>query len=162
MLANDADPRTLNLDGIERIDPGPIQQVLDLKPSSLLIVGGLVDHTPFKNIREDLPIAQVLSSKGDLKRAVSIRSNDDTAMKLVLDHLVALGHKNVIYVGPEGERVAEDRKRAFQAQAKKHRLKGAIVSTSLAKDENSGLTAALSALKQKPTALKGALITCFV
>lgn len=141
------------VDGVERIDPGPIQQVLDLKPSSLLIVGGLVDHTPFKNIREDLPIAQVLSSKGDLKRAVSIRSNDDTAMKLVLDHLVALGHKNVIYVGPEGERVAEDRKRAFQAQAKKHRLKGAMVSTALSKDENSGLTAALTALKQKPTAL---------
>lgn len=144
------------VDGVERIDPGPIQQVLDLKPSSLLLVGGLVDHTPFKNVSDKLPIAQVLSSKGELKRAVSVRSNDETAMKLVLDHLVSQGHKNIVYVGPEGERVAEDRKRAYQNQAKKHRLKTSIISTGMVKDEASGLTAGLLALKMKPSA-----IVCF-
>lgn len=144
------------VDGEERIDPEPIQRILDLKPSSLLLVGGLVDHRPFKNLREDLPIVQVLSSKGELKRAVSVRSNDDTAMKLVLDHLVSQGHKNVVYVGPEKERVAEDRKRAYQNQARRHRLKVQMVSTGVAKSEGSGMTAGLLALRAKPTA-----IVCF-
>ena len=91
-------------DGVERIDPVPIQHMLDLKPSSLLIVGGLADHTPFKNISDKLPIVQVLSSKGDLKRAVSVRCNEERAMKLVLDHLQSLGHSNIVYIGPAGER----------------------------------------------------------
>ena len=141
------------IDGQQRIDPVPIQHLLDLKPSSLLIVGGLVDHSPFKNIPEDLPVVQVLSSKGALKRAVSVRSNDDTAMKQILDHQRTLGHKNIVYLGPESERVAKDRRFAYENQAKKHKIKLNIVSTGLARNEAAGLTAGLEALKLKPTAL---------
>ncbi|MEN9707463.1 MAG: hypothetical protein RIS31_1029 [Actinomycetota bacterium] len=141
------------IDGVERIDSVPIQHLLDLKPSSLLIVGGLVDHTPFKNVNDQLPIVQVLSSKGDLSKAVSVRSDDESAMKQILDHLCSLGHKDIVYLGPEDERVAEDRKRAYVAQAKKHKVKLQYQSTGHIKDEASGLTAGLLALKSKPTAL---------
>ena len=142
-----------NIDGVEKIDPVPIQHLLDLKPSSLLIVGGLVDHTPFKNIPEDLPVVQVLSSKGALRKAVSVRSNDDTAMKQILDHLLTLGHKNIVYIGPESERVAKDRRSAYENQAKLHKLKLSTVSTGLARTEAAGLIAGLEALKLKPTAM---------
>ena len=57
------------------------------------------------------------------------------------------------YLGPEGERVAEDRKRAYMAQAKKHKLKVVVQSTGHIKDEASGLSAGLLALKDKPDAL---------
>ena len=144
------------VDGEEKLDPVPIQHLLDLKPSCLLIVGGLVDHNPFKNVSEDLPVVQVLSSKGALRRAVSVRSNDDTAMKQILDHLLTLGHKNIVYVGPSGERVAKDRRFAYENQAKLHRVKLSVVSTGLARNEASGLTAGLEALKLKPSA-----IVCF-
>lgn len=142
-----------NIDGVEKIDPVPIQHLLDLKPNSLLIVGGLVDHTPFKNIPEDLPVVQVLSSKGALRKAVSVRSNDDTAMKQILDHLLTLGHKNIVYIGPESERVAKDRRSAYENQAKLHKLKLSTVSTGLARTEAAGLIAGLEALKLKPTAM---------
>ncbi len=145
-----------NIDGVDRIDPVPIQHLLDLKPSSLLLVGGLVDHTPFKYISEEIPVVQVLSSKGALKNAVSVRSNDDTAMRQILDHLITLGHKNIVYVGPEGERVADERKSAFVNQAKKHNIKVNIVSTGSTKHETSGLSGGLQALQSKPTA-----IVCF-
>lgn len=141
------------IDEVERIDPVPIQHLLDLKPSSLLIVGGLVDHTPFKNVHERIPIVQVLSSKGDLSKAVSVRSDDGSAMKQVLEHLSSQGMKNVVYVGPEGERVAEDRKRAYLTQAKKMKLKAQVATTGHSKDEASGLAAGLVALKEKPQAL---------
>lgn len=144
------------VDGEERIDPVPIQHLLDLKPSSILLVGSLVDHSPFRNISDEIPVVQVLSSKGALKNSVSVRSNDDTAMKQILDHLITLGHKNVIYVGPEGERVAEDRKLAFINQAKKHKIKVNLVSTGHAKHETSGLAGGLLALQSRPSA-----IVCF-
>lgn len=142
-----------NIDGVEKIDPVPIQHLLDLKPNSLLIVGGLVDHTPFKNVPEDFPVVQVLSSKGALRKAVSVRSNDDTAMKQILDHLLTLGHKNIVYIGPESERVAKDRRSAYENQAKLHKLKLSTVSTGLARTEAAGLIAGLEALKLKPTAM---------
>jgi DNA-binding LacI/PurR family transcriptional regulator len=141
------------VDGVERIDAVPIQHLLDLKPASLLIVGGLADHTPFRNINDKLPVVQVLSSKGDLKRAVSVRCNEDQAMKLLLDHLEYLGHKSIVYIGPEGERVAEDRRKAYANQAKKHKVKVHMVSTSISKNEESGLAAGLIALQMNPTAL---------
>lgn len=144
------------VNGEERIDPVPIQHLLDLKPSSLLLVGGLVDHTPFKNVSDEIPVVQVLSSKGALKNAVSVRSNDDTAMKQILDHLITLGHKNIVYVGPQGERVADERKFAFVNQAKKHKVRVNIVSTGSTKHETSGLAGGLQALQSKPSA-----IVCF-
>ena len=145
-----------NIDGEDRIDPVPIQQLLDLKPSSLLLVGGLVDHSPFKNISDDIPVVQVLSSKGALRNSVSVRSNDDTAMKQILDHLLTLGHKNIVYLGPDGEKVAEDRKDAFVNQAKKHKVRVNIVSTGNTRHETAGLAGGLQALQSKPTA-----IVCF-
>ena len=145
-----------NIDGEDRIDPVPIQQLLDLKPSSLLLVGSLVDHSPFKNISDDIPVVQVLSSKGALRNSVSVRSNDDTAMKQILDHLLTLGHKNIVYLGPDGEKVAEDRKDAFVNQAKKHKVRVNIVSTGNTRHETAGLAGGLQALQSKPTA-----IVCF-
>ena len=145
-----------NIDGEDRIDPVPIQQLLDLKPSSLLLVGSLVDHSPFKNISDDIPVVQVLSSKGALRNSVSVRSNDDTAMKQILDHLLTLGHKNIVYLGPDGEKVAEDRKDAFTNQAKKHKIRVNIVSTGNTRHETAGLAGGLQALQSKPTA-----IVCF-
>ena len=141
------------VDGVERIDPVPIQHLLDLKPSSLLLVGSLVDHAPFAQVADDLPVVQVLSSKGALKKAVSVRSNDDTAMKQILDHLLTLGHKNIVYIGPEVERVAKDRRAAYENQAKLHKIKLNVVSTGLYRSEASGLAAGLEAMKLKPTAM---------
>lgn len=145
-----------NVGGVDLIDPVPIQHLLDLKPSSLLLVGSLVDYSPFKNISEEIPVVQVLSSKGALKNSVSVRSNDDTAMKQLLDHLLTLGHKSVVYVGPEGEQVAEDRKAAYINQAKKHKIRVNLVSTGNTRHETAGLTGGLQALQMEPTA-----IVCF-
>ena len=145
-----------NIEGEDRIDPVPIQQLLDLKPSSLLLVGGLVDHTPFRNISDEIPVVQVLSSRGALRNSVSVRSNDDTAMKQTLDHLLTLGHKKIVYVGPDGERVAEERRQAFINQAKKHKIKVNVVSTGNTRHVTAGLVGGIQALKAKPSA-----IVCF-
>jgi DNA-binding LacI/PurR family transcriptional regulator len=127
--------------------------MLDLKPSSLLIVGGLAGYEPFKKIHHQIPIVQVLSSQGDLSSAVSVRSDEDSAMEQVVGHLAALGHKEVVYVAPESDRVGQDRFKAFNTQAKKLKLKSHFISTGSEKDEASGLAGGLAAMQFKPTAI---------
>ncbi|MCX6485109.1 MAG: LacI family DNA-binding transcriptional regulator [Rhodoluna sp.] len=141
------------VDGVEKIDPVPIQHMLDLKPSSLLIVGGLAGYEPFKKIHHQIPIVQVLSSQGDLSSAVSVRSDESSAMGQIVGHLASLGHKEVVYIGPEQDRVGMDRFRAFTSEAKKLKLKSHFISTGSDKDEASGLAGGLAAMRLNPTAI---------
>ena len=142
--------------GEERtLDPKPISHLLDLKPSSLLIVGGLPELSAFKTVRENLPIVVALAPIGDLTSAVSVRSDDNQAMSLVLDHLKSLGHKNVAYIGPDDRLVSQVRKDAFLAKAQVLELDTVVVSTGSGLDEASGQAAATNILREanSPTAL---------
>lgn len=137
------------------LDPKPISHLLDLKPSSLLIVGGLPELSAFKSVKEKLPIVVALAPIGDLSSAVSVRSDDNQAMALVLEHLKSQGHQNVAYLGPDDRLVSQVRKAAFLAKAEVLRLETAVVSTGSGLDEASGLAAAEKALQEtnSPTAL---------
>jgi DNA-binding LacI/PurR family transcriptional regulator len=139
--------------GLEKIDPAPIQHLLDLKPSSLLIVGGLAGYEPFKKVHQQIPIVQALSSQADLSSAVSVRSDENSAFEQILGHLTSLGHKEIVYVGPDSGLVAVERYRAFVDQAKKLKIKQHFVSTGNGKDEASGLAGGLASIRFKPTAI---------
>ncbi len=128
------------------VDPAPIQHLLDLKPSSILIVGGLPDHGPLASLPEDFPVVIALSSATDVPGAAVVRSDDSAAMRLVSDHLRGLGHTRVAYVGPMGRLVADRRREAFEHQAKSAGLDVVTVSTGGRLDERGGFEAAASVL----------------
>lgn len=134
------------------LDREPIQHFLDLKPQSLLIVGGLPDLTPFAALPADMPIVVTLSSGSELPRAVTIRTDEHAAMNVVCSHLHERGHSSVVYVGPIGRRVADDRRLAFESVAQSVGLTWAIESTGTAMDEQSGAEAAARILENIPSA----------
>lgn len=137
------------------LDPEPIQHVLDLKPSSLFIVGGLPNHTPFQSLPPNFPIVVALAAASDLPNAVSVRSDDSQAMSDLVAHLVARGHQRVTYIGPGGRPVADMRWAAACASAHAQGVDIAHESTGEAMDEQSGFEAAQRALgtSPRPTAL---------
>jgi len=138
------------------VDSAPIQHMLDLKPSSIFIVGGLPDHSAFTALSRSLPIVVALASAADLPLAVAVRSDDNEAMRQLCNHLRELGHTNVGYVGPEGRLVANDRLAAFERQAKIAGLSWSLASTGSEADEAAGTLAAkllLSANFDRPTAI---------
>jgi DNA-binding LacI/PurR family transcriptional regulator len=137
------------------VDPEPIQHLLDLKPASLFIVGGLPDLEPFVRLSRSMTIVVALSSATELPKAVTVRTDESLAMRAVCEHLAGLGHRRVTYVGPLGRQVAEDRLHAFQSEAQRAGLDSAIESTGTAMDESSGTIAAVSVLsgQSSPTAI---------
>lgn len=139
--------------GQEKIDPAPIQHLLDLKPSSLLIVGGLASYEPFKKIHPQIPVVQVLSSQKELSTAISVRSDEDSAMGQVVGHLVSLGYKELVFVGPNSDLISTERREAFERNSKRLKLKTHFVSTGSGKDEASGLAGGLAAIALKPAAI---------
>ena len=137
------------------VDHEPMQHLLDLKPTSLLIVGGLPDLKPFVGLSQTMTIVVALSSAAELPRAVTVRSDETHAMREVCEHLAELGHRRVTYIGPLGRQVAEDRLRAFESAARDAGLDGSVESTDTAMDESSGSEAATAVLDttHPPTAI---------
>ena len=128
------------------VDPAPIQHLLDLKPSSIMVVGGLPDHGPVASLPQDFPVVVALSSAVDLPGAAVVRSDDSVAMRLLCDHLRALGHEHVAYVGPAGRVVADRRRAAFEREAASASLHFVTASTGGGADERSGFEAAAAVL----------------
>ncbi len=137
------------------LDREPIQHLLDLKPQSLFIVGGLPDLSPFANLPGHIRVVVALSSAHELPGAVTVRTDESAAMDLVCAHLADLGHSRLAYIGPVGRRVAEDRRDAFVRAASAHRMTTTIESTGTAMDEPSGSDAAerVLALAEAPSAI---------
>lgn len=137
------------------LDQEPLQHLLDLKPSSLLIVGGLPDFTPFSRLSELTTVVVALASAPELPRAVSVRIDELTAMKLVCNHLSDGGHRVVTYVGPRDRPVAVERQAAFEQAAREHSMLTSVQSTGTSMDEASGAVAARLALDSstRPTAI---------
>lgn len=132
------------------VDREPIQHLLDLKPQSLFIVGGLPDFTPFANLPESIRIVVALSSATGLTRAVAVRTNDLDAMRAVCSHLSERGHHEVAYIGPVGRPVTEDRRKAFELAATELGFHSTVESTGTAITESSGAQATARVLSRVP------------
>ena len=138
------------------VDPEPIHHLLDLKPSSIFIVGGLPEHSAFANLPESMPIVVAIASANNIPTAVAVRTDDHAAMALLAHHLRSLGHHRVVYVGPEGRPVMDGRRLAFESELTEFDC--ATVSSGDSLDERGGLEATTRALAlvPRPTA-----IVCF-
>ncbi len=140
------------------VDPEPIHHLLDLKPSSLFIVGGLPEHGAFTNLPSGMPIVVALASATNIPTAVTVRTDETVAMHMLCSHLHDLGHHVVAYVGPEGRPVTEARRDAFVEQATIEGFEFSVVSSGRDIDERGGLEAAQVALDQSP---RPTAIVCF-
>lgn len=134
------------------LDSAPIQHLLDLKPGSLFIVGGLPDLKPFQTLAKNINIVVALAGAKGLSNAVAVRTDDEIALSQICEHLVETGHSQVAYLGPAGAQVADDRRAAFLASAETFGLKTRVISTGVEVSERSGAEAAESALREMPEA----------
>jgi LacI family transcriptional regulator len=77
--------------------------------------------------RYRLPTVLVNRGFGE-RRFASVVNDDQESVRLVLDHLVALGHRRIAHVaGPAGSSTGRARRQAFAALSRKHRLATQIV-----------------------------------
>ncbi|BDS49670.1 LacI family DNA-binding transcriptional regulator [Rhodoluna sp. KAS3] len=100
--------------GKKILEASTVNSVLDLRPRSIFIVGGLPDYKALKSVPASVPIVMATGITTQLPRAITVRSDDNEGMRLLVKHLVGLGHQRISYVGPVDEAVSVLRRAAYE------------------------------------------------
>lgn len=136
------------------LDAEAVAMLGDLQPSGLIVVGSLPS---MDRVVEAMGSARIVIASARPERlagAATVRGDDEVGMRLVVEHLVGLGHRRVGHVGGAGGRVASGRASAFAAAMGEHGLDGTLVAESDF-SEAAGFRAAgeLLDLAEPPTAI---------
>lgn len=139
--------------GKKVLEKSTVQTLLDLKPRGILVVGDLPDKQTLKSVPESVPIIFATTIPKGLPRAIVLRIDEDEGMRLIVNHLVSLGHKRICYIGSDDGEVASARVEGFRKAMKANKL--TPVEQFGDRTEAAGYAAAKLALqgKSKPTAL---------
>lgn len=127
----------------------------DLRPRGILIVGSVPDMPAVAALAASSRIVVASAIADSLPTACTVRGDDVAGMRLVVDHLVGLGHRDIAHIGGQGGLVAQARARAYEAAMTAHGLEGLIRVESADYSENGGHAAAgrLLASGAPPTAI---------
>lgn len=141
------------INGKKVLEKSTVQALLDLKPRGILVVGDLPDKNSLKSVPDSVPIIFATTIPTGLSRAIVLRIDEDEGMRMVVDHLVELGHKKICYLGSEDGEVANARIGGFRKAMQQHGLK--TLEQHCDRTEAAGYAAAKLALQSddKPTAL---------
>lgn len=123
--------------------------------SGLLILAAESDD-PMLEAAQQFALPTVLVNRGfGERRFPSVVNDDPESVRLVLEHLAALGHRRIVHVaGPQSSSTGRARRQAFEALAKSMKLKGRVVAAR-AFTREAGLAAAQELLGS-PGATKAA------
>jgi DNA-binding LacI/PurR family transcriptional regulator len=132
--------------GRRRLDVGVIGALRDLRVDGLLVVGSVPDRPRLAEAVGDLPVVVVGARAEGLARADAVRSDDAAGMALVVDHLVARGHRRIAHLGGTGGAVAAERAAGYRAAMAGHGLDGEITVQACDFSEDGGYGAAAALL----------------
>jgi DNA-binding LacI/PurR family transcriptional regulator len=130
-----------------RLDVKAIGALHDLRVEAILVVGSLPDRAALAEIVGDLPMV-VAAAHAEGLRADVVRNNDHLGMRLVVDYLVAGGHRFIAHLGGLGGGVAADRAAGYQAAMQQHGFDGEVVIADADFSEDAGYRGAAQLLRQ--------------
>jgi DNA-binding LacI/PurR family transcriptional regulator len=129
-----------------RIDGGAIGALKDLSVEAFLFVGSVPDREGIARIVRDIPVV-VAGAKADGLRADVVRNDDHLGMRLIVDHLVTVGHRHIAHLGGLGGGVAEDRVAGYRAAMRHHSLDDDVILAEANFTEDSGYRGAAQLLR---------------
>jgi DNA-binding LacI/PurR family transcriptional regulator len=137
-----------------RLDLDAVAMLGDLQPSGLIVVGSVPTMDRVVQVMGAARIVIASARPGRLAGSATVRGDDEVGIRLVVDHLVDIGHQRIGHVGGAGGRVATGRAEAFRAAIHEHGLDGGLVAESDF-SEAAGYRAALELLDgdDPPTAI---------
>jgi DNA-binding LacI/PurR family transcriptional regulator len=128
------------------VEASTVQALLDLRPKSILVVGDLPDERPLLSVPPEIPIVKVLTIPSSASsREINLRSDDVEGMRLIVEHLCAQGHENIVYIGPMNGAVDISRCDAYRRAISNAGL-NPLSFTTADRSEHSGHEATLRAI----------------
>lgn len=140
------------------VDQSILQAFRDLRVAGLLVVGTVPDQHPFSRAVSGGAVVFAGGGPDYIDTADIVRSDDAHGMSMVVEHLIAQGHENIVHLGGLGGSVGRERVDGYSAAMEEHGLARHIQVVDADFFQESGYVAAQRALSsrskhQRPTAL---------
>ncbi|WP_234753979.1 LacI family DNA-binding transcriptional regulator [Arthrobacter ramosus] len=140
------------------VDQSILQAFRDLRVAGLLVVGTVPDKAPFSRAVSGGAVVFAGGGPDYIDTADIVRSDDALGMSMVVEHLIAQGHENIVHLGGLGGSVGRERVDGYSAAMEEHGLARYIRVVDADFFQESGYVAAQRALgsrskHQRPTAL---------
>ena len=140
------------------VDQSILKAFRDLRVAGLLVVGTVPDQHPFSRAVSGGAVVFAGGGPDYIDTADVVRSDDAHGMAMVVEHLIAQGHENIVHLGGLGGSVGRERVYGYSAAMEEHGLDRHIHVVDADFFQESGYVAAQRALSsrsrhQRPTAL---------
>jgi DNA-binding LacI/PurR family transcriptional regulator len=126
-----------------------VDALKDLHVQALLIVGSVRDRAALADLSSGLSVV-VTAAHAEGLRADVVRNDDRLGMRLVVDYLVAHGHRAIAHLGGLGGGTAQERLAGYCEAMRHHGLAAEIVTAEADFTEDSGYRATAQLLRRGP------------
>jgi DNA-binding LacI/PurR family transcriptional regulator len=118
-----------------------------LRVDAILVVGSVLDAETLVDSAGNVPMV-VAAGQSEGLRADNVRNDDELGMRLVIDYLVAHGHRSIAHVGGQGGGVAHARALGYRAAMRHHGLAAEILIADSDFSEDAGYRATAQLLRR--------------
>ncbi|GAA1247894.1 LacI family DNA-binding transcriptional regulator [Prauserella halophila] len=139
-----------------------VDELLGLRCEAIILIGLSIESPAhLTKIARQVPVVEIGQHTGGAG-IDSVRTADDEGARLAVDHLVALGHRNIVHVDGGHLPGAADRRTGYRDRMHEHRLDGYVEVLPGDYTEESGVRAAADLLSRpdRPTAVFAANDSC--
>jgi DNA-binding LacI/PurR family transcriptional regulator len=145
-----------------------VEELLSSRTEAIILIAPTGNRKELTELARQLPIVEIGrrlrgGAEGIDHRAVdSVRSADDRGAQMAVDHLVALGHRDIVHIDGGSQPGAADRRRGYRAAMRRHGLADHIRVLPGDYTEESGADAARALLDEErlPTGVFAANDRC--
>jgi DNA-binding LacI/PurR family transcriptional regulator len=124
-----------------------IEELLGFRCEALLLIGSHLGPDGFRDLAAKVPVVSVGGGSAEVGTGCDVvRSAGDVGVEQAVDHLCALGHRDITYVHGEKMASAEVRQQGYLRSMSKHGLTPHVLVTSSGYIEESGVEAAATLL----------------
>jgi DNA-binding LacI/PurR family transcriptional regulator len=135
-------------------EPAVVETLLDFRCEALILLGPEFDDSELPTLAARAPVV-VVGRRTSCPAVDVVRTADARGIGLIVDHLVALGHRRITHLSGGSGSISADRKTGYIRAMKRHGLSAEIEIIHGDFTEGAGITAArtLLARTQRPTAV---------
>lgn len=120
-----------------------LESFIDFDVDGVILTGARISTAAIEEVARSIPV--VVASRPMRSKLVDTINNDDRlGARLVVDHLVGLGHRNIVHIDGGSGAGASQRRSGYRAAMKRHGLESSVSRGVFT--EASGVTAAEAAL----------------
>jgi len=131
-----------------------VDTLLEFRCEALILLGPELSSADLAALGRQVPIV-VVGRRTDAPVDV-VRTSDDIGLRLAVDHLVGLGHRDVVHLDGGQGTIAADRRRGYRAAMRRHSLEPRCVPGDFTEEGGARAARGLLAGDRLPTAVVAA------